>query len=165
MDLEAWLDQHDAWITQTIRRCGWAIQYVGGDACDRPGCDSAPGEGPPFAYTTGLFGLGHPELLVLGVDSHTAAALLNALGERIRGGEQLVPGMSITVDGWPHRMVPEVVPNAGNVLLEANRFYRRPPSHPVPALQLTYDDDRGRFPWDEGYATPHLQPRPGSFTA
>jgi hypothetical protein len=35
----------------------------------------------------------------------------------------------------------------------------------VAAFQLSYDDEEGRFPWDDGYATPELQPRPGTFTA
>lgn len=118
-----------------------------------------------MAYTIGLFGLGHPELLVLGVDPPTASHLLTTLGERIRSGERLLPGIPIAGEGWPRRVVPESVPNPGDILLEANRFYQRPTSRSVPALQLTYDDDRGRFPWDEGYATPHLQPRPGSYTA
>lgn len=165
MDSEAWLDQHDAWITETIRRYGWAIQYVGGDICSTPGCECPPSDQPPFAYTIGLFGLAHPELLVLGVDPQTASAVLNSLGEDVRRGVQLMPGIPITSHDWPRRIVPEEVPNPGEILLDANRFYQRPPEHSVPALQLTYDDDRGRFPWDEGCAVGHLQPRPGSFTA
>jgi len=35
----------------------------------------------------------------------------------------------------------------------------------VPVLQLSYDDTAGRFPWEEGYATPEMQPRPGTFRA
>jgi hypothetical protein len=165
MDLEAWLDQHDASITETIRRCGWVVHYIGGEACITPGCDCPPGDGPPFAYTTGLFGLGHPELLILGVDPPSASTVIGTLGERIRSGENLIPGMPVVVTGWPHHIVPETVPNPGDILFEANRFYRRPSEHSVPALQLTYDDDQGRFPWDDGYATPELQPRPGTFTA
>lgn len=165
MDLDAWLDQYDAWITQTIRRHGWAIQYVGGDTCCTPGCDCPPSHLPPFAYTVGLFGLGHPELLILGVDQEAAAEVLNTIGAGVRNGAQLLPGMQITVGDWPHHIVPEPVPNPGDVLLEADCFYRRPPGDPVPALQLTYDDDQGRFPWDEGCEVSHLQPRPGTFDA
>ena len=165
MDLDAWLDQHDAWTTQTIRRVGWAIQYVGGDTCSTPGCECPPSDAAPFAYTIGMFGLGHPELLILGVDQETASIVLNTLGADIRSGAQLLPGMQVTAGDWPYRIVLEAVPNPGDILFDANRFYQRPPEHSVPALQLTYDDERGRFPWDEGHAAPHLQPRPGTFTA
>ncbi len=109
--------------------------------------------------------MGHPELLIVGVDPETAAGVLNTLGERIREGETLVPGLIIAFEDWPHRVIPEPVPNAGEIVLGANSFYQRPPEHSVPVLQLTFDDTEGRFPWDEGYADPELQPRPGTFTA
>jgi hypothetical protein len=53
--LQAWLDQEDEHVAQTIRKHGLFIQLVSGDANDRP---------PTFASTVGLFGLGHPELVV-----------------------------------------------------------------------------------------------------
>lgn len=165
MDRQAWIDQTEARIAETIRRSGWAIQYVGGDTCSRPGCDCPPSEQPPFAYTIGLFGLGHPELLMLGVDPATAAGVLNTLGQQIREGDTVMPGLIIAFEEWPHRVIPEPVPNAGEIVLGANSFYQRPPEHSVPVLQLTYDDTEGRFPWDKGYTAPELQPRPGTFTA
>ena len=36
---------------------------------------------------------------------------------------------------------------------------------PLPPYQLTYDDEQGRFPWDEGYADADIQPRPGTWRA
>lgn len=160
----AWLDQEDAQVTAIIRRHGWYIQYVGG-ACGRDGCDCAGDDEPPFAYTVGLFGLGHPELLVVGVPTGTAAGVLNELGRRVRAGQDLVPGQLITFEQWPHRMVPEEVPNPGEIAFAANRHYQRPAQASVPVLQLAYDDTAGRFPWDAGYAAPHLQPRPGTWRA
>lgn len=162
---KAWHDQEDARVAAAIRRSGWAISYVEGEDCSRPGCDCGPGDGPPFAYTTGLFGLGHPELLVFGVDPHTAAGLLNSLGSRIKDGEYLVPGVEVDFEEWPHKVIPEVVPNPGEIVFEANRFYKRPDQASVPVLQLSYDDIEGRYPWEEGYAAPELQPRPGTFSA
>ena len=165
MDLQAWIDQEQAHIVEMIRRTGWAIQYVGGDTCSRPGCDSPPDEQPPFAYTIGLFGMGHPELLIIGVDPATAQGVLNTLALWMRQGEVLMPGLIITFEDWPHRIIPEVVPNPGEIVLGANSFYQRPPEHSVPVLQLTYDDTEGRFPWDQGYIAPEMQPRPGTFAA
>jgi hypothetical protein len=165
MDSQAWLDQARARMVETIRIHGWMIHYIGGGSCSRPGCDPDHSDEPPFAYTTGLFGVGHPELLMVGVGPDTAKLVLDTFGERVRRGENLMPGMTYACDGWEHHIVPEPVPNPGDILLWSNSFYDRPAEHSVPALQLTYDDEAGRFPWDERYATPHLQPRPGTFAA
>jgi hypothetical protein len=155
--IQAWLDQEDTLVAQMIRKHGQFIQFVGG----------GPGSIPPdFAYTVGLFGLGHPELVILSVGPQTACGVLNALGDRIRAGANLVPGELLTFDEWPHRIVVQEVPNPGEILFAANRHYQRPDAASVPAYQLTYDDKWGRFPWDDGYANrPELQPRPGTWTA
>jgi hypothetical protein len=165
MDIQAWLDQEGARIADGIRRFGWTGFFVGGDTCGRPGCTSPPDDRPPFASTIGLFGIGHPELLIVGVDPPTASVVLGDLAGRVRNGEALVAGFPVTVETWPRPIVPEPVPNPGEIVLWANGFYRRPPEHSVPVLQLTYADAAGRFPWDDGYDLPHLQPRPGEFTA
>jgi hypothetical protein len=155
--IQAWLDQEDTMVAQTIRKHGLFIQLVSGDTNDRS---------PSFAYTVGLFGLGHPELVVLSVDPGTANGLLNHLGDRVRAGDNLVPGQVLSFEDWPHRVVAEALPNPGEVLLAANRHYQRPPEAPVSAYQLTYDDLGGCFPWDPGYANPpDLQPRPGTWRA
>ena len=121
---------------------------------------------PTFAYTIGLFGMGHPELVVTGVDMQTASGLLNELGDRIRAGANFIPGELITFDGWAHRVLVEEVPNPGEILLRANDHYQRPPEASVPAYQLTYDDKWGQFPWDDRYANrPDVQPRPGTWRA
>lgn len=163
--IQAWLDQEDARIKTVIRQHGWAIEYIGGGCCSAPGCDGGDDEGPPFAYTVGLFGLGHPELLVFGLDPDTALAVLNHLGDRIRDGDTLLPGLMIEFDDWPHRVVPEEVPNPGEIVFSANRFYQRPDFASVPVLQLSYDDLGGRFPWEDDYSHPAMQPRPGTFRA
>ena len=162
---QAWLDQEDARIKSVIRRHGWAIEYIGGGCCSVPGCDGGEDEGPPFAYTVGLFGLGHPELLVFGLDPETACSLLNDVGDRIRDDETLLPGQLLTFDEWGHQVIPEEVPNPGEIVFSANRFYQRPAEFSVPVLQMSYDDFEGRFPWDEGYSNPEMQPRPGTFRA
>ncbi len=162
---QAWLDQDDSRMAAMIRQHGWSIEYIGGDRCSRPGCDSPPTDDPRFAYTVGLFGMAHPELLIFGVPPETAAGVLNDLCERIRSGDALLPGQLITFDEWSHRIIPEEVPNPGEIVFGANRFYQRPDEYSVPVLQLSYDDGEGRFPWDEGYEAPDQQPRPGTFRA
>lgn len=165
MDTQAWLDQEDAAVATAIRRCGWYIACVGGAPCARPGCGCWDADETPFAYTVGLFGMDHPELLVFGLSPMTAGTVLNTLSERVRAGDTLLPGMMVTVEGWSHRIIPEVVPNPGDIVFSANRFYQRPDEHSVPVLQLSYDHTDGRFPWEGGHSTPDRQPRPGSFKA
>ena len=153
----AWLDQEDERTAQAIRRHGVSIVYVGGDDA---------GELASFAYTIGLFGVGHPELLVFSVPPPVASGLLNEVAGRVRGGQDLVPGQMLEFDDWSHRVVVEAVPNPAEIVFAANRFAQRPDEASVPVLQLTYDDLNGRFPWDEGYLNAAwLQPRPGEFRA
>src|SRR5690606_11849679 len=94
----AWLDQDDARTTRTIREHAVALTYVGAEPAE---------QATSFAYTTGLFGLGHPELLVLGLDSHTAGALLNEVSRQVREGRDLVPGEVLTFDECHHRVLVE----------------------------------------------------------
>ena len=165
-DVLAWLDQEDAHIKSVIRRHGWFIEYVGGGECTAGCCAAEERDlGPPFAYTVGLFGLGHPELLVFGVSPGTAGGVLNELGGRVKAGADFVAGQLVTFPRWSHRAVLEQVPNPGEILFAANRYYQRPPEFSVPALQVSYDDTAGRFPWEPGYAAPGMQPRPGTFRA
>jgi hypothetical protein len=162
----AWLDQEDAHIGAIIRRYGWFIEYVYGDPiCREPECDCSDQDSVPFAYTVGLFGMNHSELLIVGVSQETAGGVLNELGERIRAGEDLLAGQLITFEQWPHKIIPEEVPNPGQIVFSANRFYQRPAEFSVSVLQLSYDDRSGRFPWEPSYAAPKMQPRPGTFCA
>lgn len=157
VQVQAWLDQEDEWAAQTIREHGWAIQFV------FP-CEDDPGT--TIAYTIGLFGMGHPELVVTGLDAEGAGCLLNDVGERVRKGQNLIPGQLLTFEHWPHRVFVEEIPNPEQILFAANRHAQRPDEASVPAFALTYDDRNGRFPWESGYSVPAwVQPRPGTFTA
>ncbi|HJQ77464.1 MAG TPA: DUF4262 domain-containing protein [Acidimicrobiia bacterium] len=163
--IQAWLDQEDARMASMIRQHGWAIEYIAGGVCTAPDCGEHQDDAPPFAYTVGMFGLHHPELLVFGLDAHDSAGLLNTTGDRIANGETLIPGQMLEFGEWDHRVVVEEVPNPGEIVFSANRYYQRPDEHSVPVLQLTYDDELGRFPWDQGHSDPERQPRPGTFRA
>ncbi len=156
-EIRSWLLEENRYTAQIIRQHGVFIQSVGGDKRRRSTC---------FAYTVGLFGLGHPELLVLGICGRTAAQLLNTVAGRIRAGADLVPGQVLEFADWGHRVSVETVPNPAQILFAANAYYQRPDEASVPAYQLTYDDELGRFPWDAGYGIPSwVQPRPGEFSA
>ncbi|HVR31319.1 MAG TPA: DUF4262 domain-containing protein [Acidimicrobiia bacterium] len=158
----SWIDQYNAHITQTIRRHGLFIQYVGGESCSRPGCHPI-GDEQTFAYTVGLFGLGHPELLIFGVTPEEAVNTFLELGDRVLDGEHLIPGQSLELGSSLY--IVEEVPNPGDVIFRANDFYQRPHQFSVPVLQLTYADAAGRFPWEDGCEVAGRQPRPGAFKA
>ena len=161
----AWMDQEAAVTTANVREYGVHIVYVGGGTCTAPGCDGGDPGDPDFGYTVGLFGLGHPELLILGAGQDTTFGVLNELHDRVRAGADLVPGQLLTFAPWPHRIIVETLSNPGEIVFEANRFYQWPDEFSVPVFQLSYDDIAGRFPWESGYAAPEKQPRPGMFRA
>lgn len=154
----AWLDQEDAHLARTIRAHRWAEQYVG--AGDEP-------DEPPFGYTIGLFGLGHPELVVVGLGPENAHAFLGRVAAMVADGRDLVAGELLTWSDWPGlRIVVEELPNPGEVVLGANRFYERPADYSVLAYQLTWAHPGHGFPWEEGETCgPVVQPRPGTWRA
>ena len=140
----AWLDQEDAHLAQVIRTHRFAVQLVG--AGDRP-------DEPPFGYTIGLFGLGHPELVVAGLDSGPTHRLLDHAAELVTAGRNLVVGEILRWEGREAVYV-AASPNAGDVVLGANRFYQRPAEVSVPAYQLIWAHGGEVFPWDDGYPCP-----------
>lgn len=164
-DLAAFLDQEEARLADQIRRFGVSIQMIGGGRCSAPGC-CAPVSSRPFAYTVGLFGIAHPELVVVGLDISESSRAMNAAARSALDGGQILPGVEMTVPGWSRRFVAEAVPNPGDIAFLANQFYQRPPEFSVPLFQLSYPDLRGRFPSDPYYSgSRKRQPRPGEWDA
>lgn len=136
---------------------------IGGGRCSAPGC-CEPVSKRPFAYTVGLFGIAHPELVVVGLDTSESSRALTGAARLVLSGGRIMPGLEMTVPGWNRRCVAEAVPNPGDIVLLANDFYQRPPEFSVPVLQLSYPDRRGRFPSDPSYSGSRTrQPRPGTW--
>jgi len=153
----ACLDQEDAHLARVIRQHRWAVQYVGSGEEDDEPC---------FGYTIGLFGLGHPELVLVGLGAGTTHGVLQRVAGEVSAGRDLVPGELIAWDDWPGLLYVEDSPNPGEVVLGANRFYQRPPEYSVPAFQLAWSHADGHFPWEDGYPCgPECQPRPGTWRA
>ncbi|PZU46798.1 MAG: DUF4262 domain-containing protein [Arsenicicoccus sp.] len=119
----------------------------------------------PFCYTTGLFGVGHAELVVVGLDRSLSARMLNEAAHRVLShGHELTPGEETELAG--RHVLAEEVRHSGLVLLEAHNYFERPPWVPMAACQLTWADEQGRFPWDEGHRSGRWsQPRPGAYRA
>ncbi|MEI4273345.1 DUF4262 domain-containing protein [Klenkia sp. LSe6-5] len=151
----AWLDQEESYLAQVLRAHRWAVQYVA--AGEEP-------DEPPFGYTIGMHGMVHPELVVVGLGSVESHALLQRVATMVVAGRDLVPGEQLSL---PERDVTvEQLPNPGEVVLGANRLYRRPEVLSVEAFQLTWAHD-GAYPWDPHYPCDPAacQPRPGTWRA
>src|SRR4051794_21714648 len=91
----AWLDQEDAHLAAVIRSRRWAVQYVG--AGEEP-------DEPSFGYTIGLFGLGHPELVVVGLGPDDTHGVLDEVARMVAGGRDLVPGEFVSWAGGAGRL-------------------------------------------------------------
>lgn len=152
--IQQWSDQEQAWLRETIRLHGWAIQAVYGDAEHRI---------PPFAYTIGLTRFGHSELVVFGLAQSNAAEVLNGLGRRARSGLKLADGARFAAEAiCPRALRLQRHPHPEQVVLGAAARY----GPRVTALQVLVADDSGSFPGEPGYSEPAwLQPAPGSFAA
>jgi hypothetical protein len=101
----------------------------------------------------------------VGLDHRRSHALLEVAAELVVDGRDLVAGEVIAGPGEVPVVVEEL-PNPGEVVLGANRYYQRPPEVSVPAHQLTWAHPDGGFPWDPGYPCgPECQPRPGTWRA
>lgn len=180
----AYRDQFRTHTTWAIRRWGCMVQYVSDEiecsCCKARGVNRAARRArrgdrrrtgrsmPPFAYTIGLHGVGHPELLVFGIGFEPARRLLTRLAHEVRDhGAELVPGEVIATRRAIDRpLLVESLPNPGEILFQANTYYRRPAVGSVDAVQLTWPDPLGRWPGDPACTAPAAhQPRPGSFRA
>lgn len=120
-------DYHDV-LRRTIRKNGWAVQYVE----DEPN---------PFAYTVGLHEAGLPELLVTSVTPSRAAQLLDAVGHYMLGDRVPVPGDTITLPDCEAEFLAVAQPDAH--LCFAVELY----GPEVRALQLAWCDESGHSPW------------------
>ena len=126
-------------IAADIATYGWSVIKI--EADDR---------GPGFAYTIGLHQrFEHPEVIIVGLRSATAHAILNDVGEDIRGGARYRVGevCSTVLEGYDvtFRVVPVFQYPA--YLGTASRFYG---DESFSVVQLVYPDRDRRWPWQEG---------------
>jgi hypothetical protein len=132
-------DEIDLRVRADIERHGWHVVIV------PPEKDS-----PGWAHTIGLCErYQHPELLVFGSEPRQLGVLLNALGERVRGGKRFAAGDD--ADGILAELpfaFRAVAPRWTAVFLgNAAWHYQR---DDFAVLQGFWPDRDGRFPWDPG---------------
>jgi hypothetical protein len=120
-------------LRASVREHGWAIKYVEDDR-------------RPYAYTMGLHELGLPELLVTGVTTERALALLDYFIEEAIDKGAPRPGDRIALSD--NACIEAVNVDQPDVHLGlAVRLF----GPELRAVQLVWTDMRGRWPWDKGF--------------
>ncbi len=113
--------------------------------------EASPDEGPPHAYTVGLFrSWDHPEVAVFGLAPEIMQAAVARLGERVRKGERFEHG-DVAVAVLDDRAVTfrRIVPRHFAEHLARAVWYHG--GARFPALQAVWADADGRFPWDRWF--------------
>lgn len=163
---DASYDDLDRRTIDSVLEHGWQVILVSSDA----GCDDAahldhPDEchgdpGPAFAYTLGLgHRLGHPELLMSGLDHRVMHHALNTIARRIMDGRRLVPGDALedVLAGVPVAIEQVADEGLEEAVTWSGWFHRRKPA----ALAVVWPDRSGVFGWQPGAPEilDELQPR------
>jgi hypothetical protein len=132
------MEDYLARVAAIMRDRGWAVQTVHGGA-----------QAPPSAYTVGLTNFDHhPELVIVGVDHETAAAILDELSRRVQAGERLTAGQRLEgLDETDYPMILLAVTDPASHLVVARRLL----GEELTALQVVWPDPDGRFPWDAAH--------------
>ncbi len=133
------LEEFVAGVVADIRSCGWSLVAVEDDQ-GRHVC----------TYTVGLTRLhGHPELLFTGNHVEVAQRVLSTIAADVCSGARLADGD--TVGGPDGGSAPACllmrVANPERLAM-AQAVYRLPGFPPVPALQVVWADEGGRWPWE-----------------
>jgi hypothetical protein len=149
-------------VHSRIETQGVCVEYAFGD-----------GQDPPWAYTVGLLRLGHPEVIVFGLDECCTAYAIECLLDEIRAGFTRPVGRTrrqpkLGDPGVAVRLVPvpdhywDCSDESGHRLCIAVEYYRALgwERSEVRALQLVWANGSGRFPWHAGASKrdQHRQP-------
>jgi hypothetical protein len=133
------LDKAEQRIVDDIARVGWHVLGV-----------LAAKDYPPFAYSIGMMPtLGHPEIVIFGLDHKLCATLINAMGKEIREGRSfrergLYEGL---IEHFACKIRPVSSASHANHLGYA-LWHRRhtQQTSPLEAVQLLWPDKAGLFP-------------------
>ncbi|REE95245.1 DUF4262 domain-containing protein [Thermomonospora umbrina] len=122
-----------------VKEYGWSVVLI------------APRDGlPGWAFTTGLWHSHRsPELAVFGLEPYDMQTIVNNLGDHAAAGRPLTAGQERRDATERHAVLLRPIHDRwyDRLLVEALRFYRRPP---LPFLQVVWPDEGGRYPWQSG---------------
>jgi hypothetical protein len=114
-------------------------------------CGASIGGAPAFAFSIGLFRtFDHPEVAIFGLASAALEAAVHRVGERVRAGERFDEGDVVEgiLDGRTvafRRIVPRHYPSHLGYAVWYHGGAR------FPALQATWADPAGHFPWERWF--------------
>lgn len=144
-------------VREMVAGSGWVIADLAGEVCD-------DGVFPAIAYTIGLTGLGHPEIVITGRMPDQAVEVLNLLASRVWDGLAIGAGDRWTAGGLDLEVIG--VPGRPDWLRWAALIH---PDRPVRGIQAVWADGEGLFPWQQEFPDDVTQtifaPVPGSGTA
>lgn len=146
------LDETDLRVRADIERYGWHVALV-------PPDEATPGA-VGWAFTIGLEQtLGHPELVVFGLESALAHGLLNRAAASVRRGWRFAPGQRYDglLEGYACA-AREIDRRWHGVFLGNAQWHYR--GDRFSALQLFWPDPAKRYPWEEGFAEAWRQDQP-----
>ena len=129
-------EQFVADVVADIRKAGWSIVAVE----DERGRHV-------HSYTVGLTRVhGHAELVFSGGDVDTAHRVLDELAAAVCEGRRLVAGETLARREAGCECLVVQVANPERLVI-AQAVCRLPDLPPVPALQIVWADEGGRWPW------------------
>jgi hypothetical protein len=114
-------------------------------------CGASIGGAPAFAFSIGLFRtFDHPEVAMFGLASAALEAAIHQVGERVRAGERFDEGDVVEgiLEGRTvafRRIVPRHYPSYLGYAVWYHGGAR------FPALQATWADPAGHFPWERWF--------------
>jgi len=137
------LKKGDQQFLHNIDQYGWAITSV------------APllgEEGELWSYSTGLFyHYQHPEIVIFNEPTDLRTTMINAIGNRVKGGEKFEAGTgySDVIGNFDVQFRPMHSSHYWDWLNFACWFYDNDEDS-FPVLQCFYPDMQGNFPWEPG---------------
>jgi Domain of unknown function (DUF4262) len=139
----------DRKIIHDVNTHGWHVMKIMPKADD-----------PGWAFTIGLFRtFSQPEIVIFGLESGAMHAILNSVGELMRGGTVLSDGSETT----------EVLERYRCMFRNVDRFWYRYAlgyatwfygGSEFPVLQLLWPDKLQRYPWESAFETSLLKHQP-----
>lgn len=120
------------------------------------GCN--PGQpGPAFSYTVGLWhNFSHPELICIGLGASAASSLLGFYVKRIASGKAPQTDLPLQdIEGYAIQFK-TCRPEAKTQYLYWATWFNSTPDYPV--MQLVWQDQNSRWPWDDDFHPPAAQP-------